>query len=122
VLRWAGNMHAFVNHSVREISVQSMEDAIELADFALAHFRHVYSIIHGSQSSSIERALRRHLARKKGKEVTLRDIKNGLPSFAKAAVEVQDEALNNLAEDGFLKRKEVRRAGGGRPSLRVVVL
>jgi phage portal protein BeeE len=54
--------------------------------------------------------------------VKLRDIKNGLPSFAKATVELRDEAIDNLVEDGFLKRKEVRRKEGGRPSLRVVVL
>ena len=122
VLRWAGNMHIFANHDVHEINVQSMEDAIELAGFALAHFRHAYSIMHSSQASSIERSLRQHLGRKRGKEVTLRYIKRGLPSFAKASTETQDEALNNLAEDGFLKRIEVKRKDGGRPSLRVVVL
>jgi hypothetical protein len=67
-------------------------------------------------------SVRADLARKRGQEVTLRDIKRGLPSFAKAPVEVQDEALDNLAEDGFLKRKQVKREEGGRPSLRVVVM
>jgi hypothetical protein len=122
VLRWATNMHIFADHQTREVSAQSIQDAMELGTYALAHFEHVYGLMHGSQASSIERALRTHLARKKGKEVTLRDIKRGLHSFAKASVEVQDEALDNLVEDGFLKRKEAARREGGRPSLRIVVL
>ena len=122
VLRWATLLHVFVDHETREVSLQAMQDALALSNFALAHFQHVYALTNGSHSSSLERALRTHLARKKGQEVTLRKIKNGLPSFAKASLEVQNEALENLAEDGFLKRTEVKRAGGGRPSLRVVVL
>ena len=122
MLRWATLLHVFVDHETREVSLQAMQDALALSNFALAHFQHVYALTNGSHSSSLERALRTHLARKKGQEVTLRKIKNGLPSFAKASLEVQNEALENLAEDGFLKRTEVKRAGGGRPSLRVVVL
>ncbi len=122
VLRWATNIHAFANHKEKEVSRKAMDSALLISQFALSHFLHVYAITHGSQTSAIERSLRTHLARKKGKEITLRDIKNGLPSFHKAPFEAQEEALNNLAEDGFLRRKEVKAKGGGRPSLRVVVL
>jgi hypothetical protein len=122
VLRWATVIHAFTKHTEREVSEQAVKSALKVARYALSHFMHVYGLTHGSKTSSIERALRRHLAPKKGNEVTLRDIKRGLPSFARAPLEVQDEAIDNLAEDGFLKRKEVRRADGGRPSLRLVVL
>jgi hypothetical protein len=122
VLRWATNLHVFRNHRERRVSAEAIGDAIKLGRYALSHFSHLYQITHGSPSSSLERALRRHLAAKRGREITLRDIRNGLPSFAKATPEVQKEALDNLAEDGFLKRKEVKRTEGGRPSLRVVVL
>ena len=122
VLRWATLGHVFASHQKREVGPQSIKDAIELSGFALGHFQHVHSIIHGSQTSSIERALRTHLARKRGKEIALRDIKRGLPCFAKASVDVQDEALDNLADDGFLRRIEAKRKEGGRPSLRVIVL
>jgi hypothetical protein len=122
VLRWATLLHVFVDHKESEVSAQAMTDAIKLSEFALGHFQHIYALVHGSHTSHLERALRTHLARKRGEEVKLRDIKNGLPSFAKATVELRDEAIDNLVEDGFLKRKEVRRKEGGRPSLRVVVL
>ncbi len=122
VLRWATVIHAFTKQTEREVSEQAVKSALKVARYALSHFMHVYGLTHGSKTSSIERALRRHLAPKKGNEVTLRDIKRGLPSFARAPLEVQDEALENLEEDGFLKRKQVKRAGGGRPSLRLVVL
>jgi hypothetical protein len=122
VLRWATNLHVFSKPKDHRVAAQPMQDAITLSRFALSHFQHIYGLTHGSQASALERALRRHLCRKKGREITLRDIRRGLPSFAKASVEMQDEALDNLAEDGFLQRKEVKRAEGGRPSLRVIVL
>jgi hypothetical protein len=122
VLRWATLSHVFEDEMVREVGIESMEAAISLSEYALGHFEHVYQLVQGSPTSNLEKALRRHLFRKKGEEITLRQIGNGLPRFAKAPIEVREEALNNLAEDGVIARKTVKPEGGGRPSLRVVVL
>jgi hypothetical protein len=122
VLRWATLSHVFEDEMVREVSVESMEAAISLSEYALGHFEHVHQLVQGSSTSNLEKALRRHLFRKRGQEITLRQIGNGLPRFAKAPIEVREEALNNLAEDGVITRKTVKPEGGGRPSLRVVVL
>jgi hypothetical protein len=122
VLRWSTLLHVFGEHDVRDVSVGAMEEAIRLSEYALGHFEHIYQLVQGSQTSNLEKALRRHLFRKRGQEITLRQISNGLPRFAKAPIEIREEALNNLAEDGVLTRKTVKPEGGGRPSLRVVVL
>jgi hypothetical protein len=122
VLRWSTLLHVFGDQYQNEVSIGAMEEAIRLSEYALGHFEHVYQLVHGSPTGRLERSLRHYLDRFRGQEVKVRDIRRNLVAFAKASEETRKEALDDLEDDGFLKRKMVKSELGGRPSPRVVVL